>query len=218
MKYFFAFFLLLLFACCSEPVQPSHVPNTDSIAAIAEADSLRLVWYVKYIDSLEKRVDVIAGEHFKLKEQDFPYATYYHNNWYGIYCIRDEALTVMVDELGELTIISCLDGQDAGGNHQAIAVQTGSGEYKAEQCLGSLMGVPGTGNKEYKLFGNTEAWKIAQVIAQDTGSTITVRAMNGDKVLSKYTLADRDRAAISDCYELALTLQLMHKAIAEPSH
>lgn len=201
------FSLVLLSAACASTESRDQTINSDSLGEIITNDSLAMVAAQNRADSLASVIEARVAENFALKEQDFPYPTYYHNAWYGIYCVRADVLTVMIDENGELTIISCLDGQDAGGDHNNITVEMADKEYNATQCLGGINGTPGTGLKEYKLFGNDEAWAIATAIAANPEEEIKVYARHDDDVQSHYALSEKDKKAFGDCVKLAKLLK-----------
>lgn len=203
-------FAATFISCGDEEARHNAQAQADSVREVRSLDSVLQAKALHRNDSIQKIIDSLVAENFVLKEQDFPYPTYYHNSWYGIYTVRADVLVGIVDESGEFSIMSCLDGQDAGGDHNALTVEIGNSEYKATQCLGSINGSIGTGQQEYKLFGNTEAWTIATAIAKDTTGSVKVKPHYDDKKISSYDLSAKDCKAMRECVDLARQLRLIH--------
>jgi hypothetical protein len=214
----FAVTLGLLSGCTSEAEElkqqrkEDSTRAADSMRAMFVGDSVRIILEMLWKDSVQKKIHALIDSSFEFKHQDFEHATYYHKNWWGTYYLRAEALTCVLHQSGELMLVSCLDGQDAGCAHNQIAVEVNGKEFTSDTAFAKPPSlIIGAGHSEFALFTGEKAWNIAHAIRENPKANIVVRARNNSGFCSRYILSTRDIEGISDCYDLGTTMRTFYE-------
>ncbi|MEO6242612.1 MAG: hypothetical protein ABIQ40_14870 [Bacteroidia bacterium] len=174
-----------------DSLKKNVIDGTLSIEKIERLDAQK--------DSLEKQFD--------LKQFDFSYPTYYHKNWWGIYGIRDNALTAGLDTIGNLFLFSNLVSDGAGKiQHDSLLLLINdstwsSGETRTSPLTPELAG----GTIEHGYYTNKNAIEILQAIARNPNAVIKAEFWNERKILT-IKLSARDKKGIRDCVLLSAVL------------